>query len=331
MHIRLSVSICALVGCMSIAHAETIELRLTDQFPLTHYASVKTILPFIKEVEEASKGRIKIKHFPAQQLNKAKGMLDAVRTGVADLGLQVAGYVSDRLPLTSVIELPGLFPNIGKCYEKFQRLADTELFQHEYKPLGVRAIEVNCTPPLLVLTRAENVNGMDKLKGLKLRSPTSGSTLTLQQIGAVPINLPAPDTYLGIQRGTLDGAILSPSSALGYHLQTLIKGAAKNVNFGSTAAILFMNEKKFQSLPKDLQAIIVKAGRDVGRDVAVEYDHNTASSLKKMAATGTKVYDFSPDVTRAIVKAQGVAAKEWETQMKARGLPGEKILAEAKK
>jgi TRAP-type C4-dicarboxylate transport system substrate-binding protein len=315
---------------LSAQAQETYTLRIADQFPLTHIASKLTIQPFIQKVEAESNGRIKFEHYPAQQLAKGAGMLDAARTGVADLALQVAGYVSDRIPLSTVVELPSISSDIEQCYSAFQSLADNQLLEQEYKPLGVRAIEVNCTPSQFLTTRDDMVESMDELKGMKLRAGGSAVELTLLEVGATPVQMSAPDIYVGVERGTLDGAIFAPASTLGYKLENVVRGVAQNVSFGSNAAILFMNETAFQKLPEDLQKIVVDAGREVGRDVAEAYNAGTQEALDTLAEAGVNVYDLPEPVVDGIRAAQAKVAEEWVSQMKGRNLPGQEILDDAR-
>ena len=318
----------ALAGLLpALAHAqETYTLRIADQFPLTHIASKLTIQPFIEEVEARSEGRITFEHYPAEQLAKGRGMLDAVRTGVTDIGLQVAGYVSDRLPLSTVVELPSISSDVEKCFNAFQTLAEGELLEREFKPMGVRAIEVNCTPPQFMTTGVDEISSLEDIAGLKLRAGGSAVELTLTELGAIPVKMSAPDIYVGVERGTLDGAVFAPASTLGYNLQNIVGGVAKNVSFGSNAAILFMNENSFQKLPPDLQEIILEVGKQVGYDVAEAYNSGTQDALDEIAAAGVNVYDFPEDVVERIREAQEKVGEVWVEQMNSRNLPGTEIL-----
>ncbi|MFV0244348.1 MAG: TRAP transporter substrate-binding protein DctP [Qingshengfaniella sp.] len=309
--------------------AQEVTLRIADQFPLTHLASKLTIQPFIAEVEARSDGRIKFEHYPAEQLSKSRGMLDAVRSGVADLALQVAGQVSDRLPLSTVVELPSIGADIEQCFTAFQALAQSVLLEREYAPLGVRAIEVNCTPSQYMTTSAASIDTLDQLRGLKLRAGGSAVELTLKEVGATAVNMSAPDIYMSIERGTLDGAIFAPASTLGYKLENIVKGVAKNISFGSNAAILFMNERAFQKLPADLQQIILDVGREVGQDVAEAYNADTERSLGLLAEAGVNVYDLPGPVLEGVLAAQVKVSEAWVAQMDGRGLAGSATLEAA--
>ena len=330
-HVTLAATISVVAAFPAAAQEQEVyTLRLADQFPLTHIASVVTVQPFIEKLEERSEGRIEIEHYPAQQLAKATGMLEAVRTGVADLAVQVAGQVSDRLPLSTVVELPSISADIEQCYEAFQTLADGPLQEMEYTPLGVIAVEVQCTPSQFLTTRAESVDSVDDLQGMKLRAGGSAVELTLENVGATPVNMGAPDIYVAVERGTLDGAIFAAASSLGYNLQDVVGGVGQNISFGSNSGVMFMNEDKFNEMPEDLQQLIMDVGREVGRDIAVEYNKGSAAALAELESAGVNVYDFPEDVVSAIQAAQEEVAQEWAEQMDGRGLPGSDMLEQAR-
>lgn len=313
------------------AAQEVYTLRLADQFPLTHVASIVTVQPFINKLQERSNGRIKIEHYPAQQLVKASGMLEAVRTGVADIAVQVAGQASDRIPLSTVVELPSIGADIEQCYTAFQALADGILQEIEFTPLGVRIVEVQCTPPQFLTTLKPQITSLDDIKGLKVRAGGSVVELVLEQLGATPVNMVAGDIYVALERGALDGAVFAAASSTGYKLQEVVKGVAGNVSWGSNSGVMVMNEAKFQTLPEDLQKLIMEVGREVGRDIAVEYNKGSDKALAELVAGGVTNYDLPPDVVTALKAAQDVVADKWVEQMTARGLPGQQIVDEAKK
>jgi len=68
-------------------------LKLADNLPLTENNSINAIQPWIKRVEQLSGGKVKIQHFPAEQLGKAKDMITIAQTGIADISLPAPAYV----------------------------------------------------------------------------------------------------------------------------------------------------------------------------------------------------------------------------------------------
>ena len=90
------------------ALAQTIELKVGDFQSLQHVQSKEGTQWFMREVEKRTNGKVKFVHFPAEQAAKARGLLDAAKSGVIDIALAGNLYTPDRLPLNSIVGLPGL-------------------------------------------------------------------------------------------------------------------------------------------------------------------------------------------------------------------------------
>jgi len=56
--------------------------------------------PWVKQVEEATKGRVKIEVYPSQTLIKGVDMWKGIRGGIADIGWCVQGYWPEQTPLS---------------------------------------------------------------------------------------------------------------------------------------------------------------------------------------------------------------------------------------
>lgn len=88
--------------------AQEIELRAADSLPTGHYIAQSLIEPFMERVSERT-GKTEFAYFPAQQLGKAKDLLSLTQTGVTDIGYVGPSYVSDKMPLSAVGQLPEAF------------------------------------------------------------------------------------------------------------------------------------------------------------------------------------------------------------------------------
>src|SRR5687768_16404700 len=83
-------------------------LRFADSLPANHLFTQVASKPWMEAVSKATNGEVKFEHYPAEQLGKAKDMLALVQN-VADVGLVVPAFMTDKLPLSSVVDLPGAF------------------------------------------------------------------------------------------------------------------------------------------------------------------------------------------------------------------------------
>lgn len=312
----------------TMLHAqEKIVLKYADQFPLTHAASKLSGQPFKQWLEERSEGRIEVQIYPAEQLAKAAGLLDAVRNRVTDISMVGVVYVSDRMPLTSAVELPGLFSDSVAGSAAFTKLAHNDLLESEYLRNGVRPLFTMVTPPYqLMFAKKTELNDIAELDGVKLRAAGATGELIASALGAVPVRVPASDLYLGLERGTVDGAIYNPPSLFAYKIEEVLSSITTNASLGTVAFAAFINEDVWQGLPEDARALISEVATEIGETMAAEFKAQTDVAYAKLDELGVKLIELSPEVAEQFSgKLQSVEA-EWVKQMEARGLPGQATL-----
>ena len=95
----LLMSICLVLMLAGPTLAQVIKLTLAEQNAEMGWGPVHAVQPWVKKVEEATKGRVKIDVFYAQTLVKGPDIWNAVKTGVADMGWCFHGYWADMTPL----------------------------------------------------------------------------------------------------------------------------------------------------------------------------------------------------------------------------------------
>jgi TRAP-type C4-dicarboxylate transport system substrate-binding protein len=325
--ILLTVLVAAFLFTTTNVMAETVTLRLADQFPLTHFASKTGSQAFIKQVDAMSNKTITIKHFPAQQLAKASGMLDAVKNRVADIAVCGVVYVSDRMPLSGAAMLPGLFNDVTTGTRAYTKLANKELLEAEFLRHGVRPLWVSLAPVYqLQLVSKESITSLDDIKGKKLRTAGAIMELTAKSLGATPVTIGPSDFYLSLQRGTVDGAIYTIPGWRAYSLHEVLNSSTDNAALGSVAFATLINEDVWQGLSPEVQSIMQKAGDKTGADAAAIFDNIVAKSNQKMKEAGKNIYSLSPEVLKEMSVKLTTVEKVWLDQMKSRKLPGDKIL-----
>ena len=110
------------------ASAQTV-WRFSNWVPPTHPLTVEVFNVWAKNVETATKGRVKITFVSA--LGNPPSHVDLVKDGVADVAMSVNSYTANRFSLSEGVELPFLAPDgmssciaYWKTYEKFFTKAD---------------------------------------------------------------------------------------------------------------------------------------------------------------------------------------------------------------
>ena len=156
--------IAASLAAAGPAPAQEIKLTLADQNSPTAWGPSHALYPWVKQVEEVTKGRVKIEVYPSQTLIKGVDMWKGVRSGIADIGWCVQGYWPEQTPLSDVMSLPFLPINsaekgsaaLWKLYEKFPAV------QKEYGEIQPLVLYTS-SPNLLVVKRP--VKTLEEFKG----------------------------------------------------------------------------------------------------------------------------------------------------------------------
>ena len=233
------------------APAKPIELKFSMWNSLQHSMYVEVYAPLAKELEERSKGRVKLVFYPGEALGRTKDHYDLVVRGIADMGPFIHGMTPGRFPLAGVMELPIGVPSgkigsrvIWELYEKYMK--------QEYQ--GVKILQLKTNEPGQIQMGKKLVKSLADMKGLRLRSPGPQQTALLRAWGVSPLQIQVTDLYDALQKGMADGALLPFSAIQDFNLFDVLKCHTVSNSYVMTAG-LAMNLKTWNKLPPDIQKI----------------------------------------------------------------------------
>ncbi len=323
--LTLLVSICLVFILAAPSLAQVIKLTLADQNPEMGWGPVHALSPWVKKVEEATKGRVKIDIYWAQTLAKGPDIWNAVKTGVADMGWCFHGYWPDMTPLSDVITLPSLpFTKaekgsevLWKLYEKFPAI------QREYK--DVHVLQLWTSHPYFLITTKKQVKTMEDLKGLKIRVVGGPPTEQIKALGAIPTLIPMPDTYLSLDKGVIDGMGAPYEAIYAFRLYEIVKYYTI-VPLSAVYFSMSVNKQKWESLPKDIQAAItsvsgLEAAKFWGRNFFDTAEEGVVDRVKKGNHQMVK-YVVPPEELERWTKVAGEPLwKDWVKKMESKGRP----------
>src|SRR5262247_1572719 len=229
-----------------------IELKFSSWVGIAHGHHTGVMVPWAKMVEEKSGGRLKITIYPGSTLGKAADHFDMVKDGIADLAFTTPGYTPGRFPLITATELPLLFKSSRGGSLAVMSIFD-KYFKNEFKDVKVLWFWVH--PPGHFHLAKKQVKVLEDLNGLKIRAATPMLTTMVKTLGAVPVSIPAPDTYTALERGTVDGTIFPWEAIWSFKLAEVLRHHTV-VNLYASPLMTVMNQKKYDALPPDLRKVI---------------------------------------------------------------------------
>jgi TRAP-type transport system periplasmic protein len=319
----------ALALAIAAPSASAQELRLSTFVPPVHIIYKEIIVPWAAQVEKETGGNVKVTLYPSMQLGgKPPELFRQAADGVVDLVFTLPGYTSPAFPRTGIIELPGLKEDGFAATDMMWDLLDPYLLP-EYK--GTKVIAIWGAEDAGLMTRTDKAfRTMDDLKGLRIRAPSAAQAKQVQYMGAVPIAAPITQVYPGLERGTMDGAMVPFTTILDFRLGEVAKGyTISGPIFGRSVFLIAMNEKKYMSLsPANRAAIDKLSGRELSRkatDVYIKRAEQAVASVRGKA----DVYELPKSEQERISKTLRPIIDEWIKEMEGKGVPAREMLKKA--
>lgn len=318
-----------LISGASAVQAETRTLRLADTLPAASSLS-QNVAAWAKAIEERSGGRLEIEYYPGSQLVGAKDSLDGVLGGVVDIAYTAPLRESARMPLSGVAALPGLPGDAVALTEAYWALNQGTLGELELEPLGLVPLFAVITPQYEVMTVERPVQGIDDMKGLKIRSAGGVQEETVEALGAVPVSIAAPETYTALQRGTADGALFSYYSVPIYKLDEVVRYATTNATLGAYPVLYTINKSVWDSLDPELQQVLTETAHEASLKEAQASRDDSAAAVVDYADEIVP-HEMTGPGYEAWQKATAGIRDSWVERLEGEGLAAAAVDAEWKK
>ncbi len=283
-----------------------------------HLPTGHTVYQFIddwvKEVNTMLGGRLTLELYPAKAIIPPFETLEAVQMGIIDADITSPAYFAGRDPAIPLLaDLIGAYSNWFEAATWCEYGGGKELYQKMYKGFGAHF--VGCpNAGIESVASKKPINSIADFKGVKMRAPSGTATQLLKAMGASPVNLSGGEVYNALEKGVIDAADLSDyvaNKSLGLH--KVAKYAL--VDFHSMPVLsLTVNMKKWNAQPKDIQAILNMATRDMGTQINMRQLMLRGPAEKDdLENHGVTIINWSDDERK---KMRAMAAKIWEQESK---------------
>lgn len=317
-------SLCAALPALA---QDEIHLKLSHRLPATHHAWTEAGKVFVDAVNKASDGKVTFEVYPAAQLGKDNFTL--LRSGLIDVAMFIPAYESDKLPMSSVIELPGMYSTVCEGTNKYWQLAKSGgvLGEGDFKKQGLHVLFVTVTPPNAILTKSRAIPDLEALAGLKIRANGASMTQAIHALGAVPIQMSASEAYEGLSRGTIDGALYPYYGLYNFSLQEQLNYSVDRINLGGSTMAFAISNKTWHSLPQRTQDIITQAALSTQNQFCEWSDRKEALVKERIQRElGHTVTSLTPDEQARWKARLSNVANDWAARMDAADLNGSSTL-----
>ncbi|MBS3652043.1 TRAP transporter substrate-binding protein [Pseudaminobacter sp. 19-2017] len=309
--------------------AEAVTIRYSNWLPPNFFLWDKALKPWIDEIERVTEGRVKVEVLP-KVVGTTASQFDVVRDGLADMAFMVSSYTPGRFVLTEFGELPLLSSDASTIAPAFDRLYRKHLERYdEFK--GVKILSICTISPSQLFTARKQIKTIHDIKGLKLRSPTSGTTAFLENLGGVAINKPSTEAFEMLATGTIDGQMTQANTVVGFGQTDLTRFALLLPGGASNAVnMVAINPDKWAEIaPADQEAIMAISAEKLAATVGAAYSKAEDAANARLKEAGYVVEEASPEMVAELREKLKPIEQAWIERAKAKGLANpEEILAE---
>ena len=307
------------------AHAQT-TLTFSSWVSPQHHLSVWQV-NWAAEVEKSTGGRVKFQLLPKHP-SAPPGTFDAVKDGLMDLSYVTASYTPARHVLPLMPELPGMGDSAEVNAVAYSRI-HWKHFQKVGEYNGVKPIGVWTHGPGQMFTKKQ-VKSINDLQGLKIRTGGGIAEAVAKALGTSAFVKPAPESYELLKSGVADGVFFPMESVVSFKLETVLEQATLFPGgMYSSAFGFFMNQDKWNKLPKRDQDIIEKLGYEhVARTNGKSWDEADRKGMEALKKSGVKIVNADAALQAEVQKRSAPIIDDWIAKANAKGVDAKAVLAE---
>ena len=278
--------------------------RLASSFPKsldTIYGGAET---FSKYVAEMTDNKFQVQVFAAGEIVPGLAVADNVSNGTVEVGHTASYYYWGKEPTFAFGTAVPFGLNLRMQNSWMYQQGGIDLLNEFYKKFNIFALPAGNTGAQMGGWFRKEINSVDDMKGLKMRIGGFGGAV-ISKLGSVPQQIAGGEIYAALEKGTIDACEwVGPydDEKLGFNK------VAKFYYYpgwweGQAMISNFINLEKWNSLPKNYQAIVKAACHAANETMMAKYDGVNGTALIKLINSGVQLKPFSEAVLDACFEA----------------------------
>ena len=222
---------------------------------------------FAKKVENQTNGRVKVQFYWGGSLLRVREMLQGVRKGVADMGMNHPSWMPKQMPVWYGLIVCPFLPkwqdprnvvdSIWALWDKFPVLRqDMERWNQTLliaPPFGAQQV-----------FSKRVLRGLRDVKGLKLRIALAPHGKAYAALGAHPVRIKPSEIYTALSKGTIDSADVTLDQAMRFGVAEVATHCLMT-NLATGPGMITINTKSLAKLSKEDQETVLRLGREASR------------------------------------------------------------------
>ncbi len=260
-------------ACATTAPGEAVKLRFVSFLPNTPPNNIPDMY-FINKVNEKAKGKLIVEHIGGPEAIAPPDAPVSVRNGTIEMARCLYTLVDSMAPGVECLSHNEI------SYAEVRKKAG-DYIQSLFNKSGLYWLGYAAPVPIqafLYLNANKRIGKPEDFAGMKISTPGPSPIPFFKALGATPVVIPLHEVFTAVERGVVDGFLLSLESVPGFGLHEVTKYCIDHPYTSCPDAII-VNPDKWNALPKDLQKILTES--------AIEHENEFPDVyLKEMANPG---------------------------------------------
>lgn len=262
----------------------------------------QTIKLFAEKVEQYSKGSLRIDVYPGAQLVPSKDEVRAAIRAQVDIVAPLTSYYVPLDERWEIFNQPGLYHSFAHSMSVLEGDIGQELLKN-LERFKVHGLGLWHDGPGYLYSSEKPLLKPADMSGMKVRvTPSAPLEAGVRAAGGLPVSIPAPDVYLGLQQGLVNGVITTVTLAASARWYEVLKSMTRIMQTHGGYAVI-INKARWDKLNDAQRDIIERAMHDASqwnRDIA---ESNARNAEKTLVDNGMTIHDLEPG-----------ALEEWQTK-----------------
>jgi TRAP-type C4-dicarboxylate transport system substrate-binding protein len=249
----------------------------------------KAYVRWAERVAERSGGRLQIEVFPNAQLGVEADVLEQMRRG-SNVGWQtdparLGQYVEEFAVLYGAYLLSG--------FEDFERLVGSPTIeswsQRLEEEFGLKVVSYAYAQGFRNVMANKVARSPQEMRGIRIRTaPAPAWLATVNSLGAVATGLPYGELYNAVQTGVVDGAELPAAAARALSVYEVADYIIETRHIYQMN-VQVVSAEWFNSLPEDLQQILVEECNRAGLEATQALEAKAAEDMQFLIDNGMEL------------------------------------------
>ncbi len=303
----LALSAVALLAAPA-ARAQT-KWDMPTPYPATNFHT-ENIQQFVKDVDQATGGKLQITVHPNGSLFKANEIKRAVQGGQAQIGEVIVSGLANEDPFYAMDTVPFL----ATSYADARRLLEVTRpnLERRFDKQGMRILFSVVWPPQGLYTK-KPIQTLADLKGEKIRSYSPTVARMIELMGGQPVTIQAAELTQALATGVVNANLTS--SATGYDTKSWEQlRYYYDVQAWLPKNIVFVSKKAFQALDAPTQAAVLKAAQAAEARGWKLSEEKNRWYLEQLSKNGMKVQAAAPALAKQLSGIGEEMSREWVKQ-----------------